>query len=348
MGLEFVEWCESVKTTKLVQNAEMTSQQTSEPLTSGPVGQPFGLGTVALLMTPPLLWAGNALVARLLQDLVAPIMLNLLRWSLVFVLLIPLGGWVLRSGSPLWQNWPRYMLLGFLGMGCYNTLLYLALQTSSPINVTLVSSSIPLFTLLLGRFFYGQSVARLSWLGVAASMLGVMVVLGRGELGRLLALSLVPGDLLMVVASILWAWYSWLLARPWPGQADPEIQADWAAHLQAQTVMGLAWCAVFAALEWLWTGQGVTAGLTPTWSWPLVLGVVYVAVGPAILAYRCWGLAVARTGPAVTGMAANLIPLFTAILSLVLLSEAPHWYHALGFVLIAGGLWLTAKAQRSA
>ena len=325
----------------------MTSQQTAQPLTPGPAGQPLGLGTVALLMTPPLLWAGNALVARLLQDLVAPIMLNLLRWSLVFVLLIPLGGWVLRSSSPLWRNWPRYMLLGFLGMGCYNTLLYLALQTSSPINVTLVSSAIPLFTLLMGRLFYGQVVARLSWLGVAASIFGVMVVLSRGDLDRLLALSLVPGDLLMVLASILWAWYSWLLARPWPGRADPEIQADWAAHLQAQTVMGLVWCALFAALEWLWVGHGGTPSPTLTWNWPLVLGIVYVAVGPAILAYRCWGLAVARTGPAVTGMAANLIPLFTAILSLVLLSEAPHWYHALGFVLIAGGLWLTAKAQRS-
>ncbi|NBT73384.1 MAG: DMT family transporter [Betaproteobacteria bacterium] len=325
----------------------MTSQQNSSTPPAPALGQAFGLGTMALLMTPPLLWAGNALVARLLQDLVPPIMLNLLRWSLVFVLLIPLGGWVLRFNSPLWRNWPRYMLLGFLGMGCYNTLLYLALQTSSPINVTLVSSAIPLFTLLMGRLFYGQTVARLSWLGVAASMVGVMVVLGRGDLDRLLALSLVPGDLLMVLASILWAWYSWLLARPWPGQADPEIQADWAANLQAQTVMGLAWCALFAGLEGFWLGHATGHSPAVTWSWPLVLGVLYVAVGPAILAYRCWGLAVARTGPAVTGMAANLIPLFTAILSLVLLSEAPHWYHALGFVLIAGGLWLTAKAQRS-
>jgi drug/metabolite transporter (DMT)-like permease len=335
---------EIVGTGKLVQNAGMTSSQTPPQ----PSGHPIGLGTAALLMTPPLLWAGNALVARLLQDLIPPIMLNLLRWSLVFVLLLPLGGWVLARGSRLWQNWPRYMLLGFLGMGCYNTLLYMALQTSSPINVTLVSSAIPLFTLLLGRLFYGQAVAKGAWLGVGASMLGVVVVLGRGDPDRLLALSLVPGDLLMVLASILWAWYSWLLARPWPGQADPEIQRDWAAHLQAQTVMGLVWCALFASLEWVWGTQTAHSGPPLEWSWPLVLGVVYVAVGPAILAYRCWGLAVQRAGPAVTGMAANLIPLFTAILSLVLLAELPHWYHGLGFVLIAGGLWLTAQAQQRA
>jgi len=308
----------------------------------------LSFGTVLLLLTPPLLWAGNALVARLLQDLVAPIMLNLLRWSLVFVLLLPLAGWVLRRHSPLWQNWPRYLLLGFLGMGSYNTLLYLALQTSSPINVTLVSSAIPLFTLLMGRVFYGQAVRALSWLGVAASMVGVLVVLARGELDRLLGLSLVSGDLLMVLASVLWAWYSWLLSRPWPGQADSRIQADWAAHLLAQTALGLVWCLVFAGLEWLWPESSVTPRAEVQWTWTLALGVVYVALGPAIVAYRCWGLAVSRAGPAVTGMAANLIPLFTALLSLVVLAEPPEWYHGLGFVLIAGGLWLTAQGQQGA
>jgi len=303
------------------------------------------LGTLVLLVTAPLLWAGNALVARLLQDLVPPVLLNLLRWSLVFLLLLPLAGWVLRRQSALWRNWPRYMLLGFLGMGSYNTLLYLALQTSSPINVTLVSSSIPLFTLVMGRIFYRQAVASLSWLGLAASIVGVLVVLARGEIDRLLGLTLVPGDLLMVLASILWAWYSWLLSRPWPGEVDSKIQNDWAAHLLAQTAMGLLWCAVFASLEALWvsTQAGPTAPVQ--WGWILGFGVLYVAIGPAILAYRCWGLAVTRAGPAITGMAANLIPLFTALLSLLVLAEAPEWYHGLSFLLIAGGLWITAHSQ---
>ncbi len=68
--------------------------------------QQLNLGTFVLLVTAPLLWAGNALVARLLQDLVPPVLLNLLRWSLVFLLLLPLAGWVLRRQSALWRNWP--------------------------------------------------------------------------------------------------------------------------------------------------------------------------------------------------------------------------------------------------
>ena len=87
------------------------------------------------------LWAGNAVVGRLVTDLVPPITLNFLRWAVAFVLLLPLGAWVLRRGSGLWSHWKRYAVLGLLGVGCYNALQYLALKTSTPLNVTLVAAS---------------------------------------------------------------------------------------------------------------------------------------------------------------------------------------------------------------
>lgn len=78
--------------------------------------------TAILLLVPPLLWAGNAVVGRLVTDLVPPITLNFLCWALAFLLLLPLGGWVLRRGSGLWSHWRRYALLGLLGVGWYNAL----------------------------------------------------------------------------------------------------------------------------------------------------------------------------------------------------------------------------------
>ena len=94
----------------------------------------------ALLLIPPLLWAGNAIVGRMIAELMPPLTLNFFRWALAFVLLLPLAHSVLRRTSPLWGHWKHYALLGLLGVGCYNSLLYLALQTSTPINVTLVGS----------------------------------------------------------------------------------------------------------------------------------------------------------------------------------------------------------------
>src|SRR6188768_4039639 len=121
-----------------------------------PMTQRLNLRTIALLTIPPLLWAGNAVVGRVVTGLVPPVTLNFLRWAIAFLILLPLAGWVLRRGSGLWTNWKRYAVLGLLGVGCYNALQYLALKTSTPVNITLVGSSIPAFMLALGAAFFGQ------------------------------------------------------------------------------------------------------------------------------------------------------------------------------------------------
>lgn len=292
--------------------------------------------TAAFLLTvPPLLWAGNAVLGRLLSELVSPMTLNLLRWLLAFVMLTPLAAGVLRPGSLLWPNWRRFALLGLLSVGGYNALLYLALNTSTPINVTLVASSTPVWMLLLGRWFFGVAISRRQLLGAALSISGVLLVLCRGQLELLLQVRLVPGDLYVLLASAAWAYYSWMLARP--TTEPPAIRADWSAFLLAQIAFGLLWSGLFAGGEWA-LGQGQLQ-----WSWPLLAALVFIAVGPALLAYRAWGAGVARAGPAVAGFFANLTPLFTALLSSAFLGEIPRLYHALAFVLIVGGIVVSAR-----
>lgn len=291
-------------------------------------------GTAVLLTIPPLLWAGNAVVGRLVNDLVPPVTLNFLRWVLAFVILLPLAPWLLRRGSGLWAHRRRFALLGLLGVGTYNALQYLALKTSTPLNVTLVASSAPLWMMALGALFFQARVSRPQLLGALLSMAGVLVVLARGDGSQLAALRLVPGDLFILLATLSWAWYSWLLTR----RDEPEpIRSDWAAFLLAQVVFGLGWSGLFSAAEWTLTDARIT------WGWPLAGALVFIAVGPAVLAYRCWGLGVQRAGPAVAAFFANLAPLFAALMSAAFLGEAPRPYHALAFALIVGGIVVSSR-----
>ena len=161
--------------------------------------------TAALLTVPPLLWAGNAVVGRLVTELVSPITLNFLRWVLAFGLLWPLARWVLKPSSGLWTHWRRFALLGLLGVGCYNALQYLALQTSTPLNVTLVAASGPLWTLVIGALFFNTPVRRAQLAGVVLSMGGVLVVLSRGDWQELLRVRLVVGDLYILIATACWS-----------------------------------------------------------------------------------------------------------------------------------------------
>lgn len=291
-------------------------------------------GTIVLLMVPPLLWAGNAVVGRMLNGLVPPMTLNFLRWALAFLLLLPLAGWVLKPGSGLMKSWRRFALLGLLGVGLYNALQYLALKTFTPINVTLVAASNPVFMLIIGALFFGQRIARHQVLGAALSLAGVLLVLARGQWDLLMQLHLVPGDIFVLLATAAWAFYSWLLSR----RDEPEaIRNDWAAFILAQIVFGLLWSGSFAAAEWAVTDARIA------WSWPVAAALLYVAVGPAIVAYRCYGMGVQRVGPNVAAFFVNLTPLFAALMSSVLLGEAPHIYHALAFVLIVGGIVVSSR-----
>ena len=290
--------------------------------------------TILLLTTPPILWAGNAIVGRLVRDAVPPMTLNLLRWTIALVVLLPLGRAALRHGSGVLANWRRYAMLGLLGVGLYNSLQYLALQSSTPINVTLVASGMPVWMLLVGRLFYGVPVKRKQVVGAALSIAGVLVVLCRGDVHQLLGLRLVIGDLYMILATIAWSFYSWLLMQ----QKDvPALRADWAAFLLAQVGFGVLWSAALAGGEWALQDVRVD------WSWAVGAALLYVALGPAVLAMRCWGAGVQRAGPSIGAFFVNLTPLFTALLSSAFLGEAPHLYHVLAFGMIVGGIAVSAR-----
>ena len=288
-----------------------------------------------LLTVPPLMWSGNAVVGRMVSDLVPPMTLNFLRWFLAFLFLLPFCGRLLRPTSPLWPVWRRFLLLGLLGVGAFNALQYLALRTSSPINVTLVAASSPIWVLLIGRLFFAAPISRRQLLGALLSICGVLLVLGRGRPEFLLTVRLVPGDLYILLASISWSWYSWLLTQP--GREPTEIRSDWISFLMAQIVFGLGWSALFMAGEWSLTDAHIV------WGWPLAATLIFVSLGPAILAYRCWGSGVRQAGPTVASFFANLTPLFAATLSSLLLGELPQPYHGLAFGLIVGGIVISSR-----
>jgi drug/metabolite transporter (DMT)-like permease len=292
------------------------------------------LPTAALLTVPPLLWAGNAIVGRMVRDAVPPMTLNLLRWTIALLVLLPLGRAMFKPGSAVLSNWRRYSMLGLLGVGLYNSLQYLALQSSTPINVTLVASGMPVWMLLVGKLFYKAPVKPKQVAGAVLSILGVLVVLCRGDVHQLAALRLVAGDLYMILATIAWSFYSWMLMQ----QRDvPSLRADWAAFLLAQVVYGVLWSAALSGAEW------AVKGVDIAWSWPVGAALLYVAIGPAILAMRCWGAGLQKAGPTLGSFFINLTPLFTALLSSAFLGEAPHLYHALAFGLIVGGIAVSAK-----
>lgn len=296
------------------------------------------LSTVFYLTLATLLWAGNAISGRVLVGSISPITLSAVRWGLAALLLLPMGWKVFKPSSALWQNKGRFLVLGLLGVGSYNVLLYLALQTSTAINVTLIGASMPIWMLFIGAVFYKVKPTLLQMLGAVVSLVGVAVVLTRGEPTSLLSMEVVMGDLLIMLATILWAFYSWMISRP--GKST-ERQWPWAEFLMAQVFIGFMWTMLFEGAE---IASGHAFIDFNYWTGALI---IFVAIGPSLIAYRCWGLGVNGAGPTVAAFFANFIPLFTALLSAAILGDPPQLFHGLAFALIVIGILVSSTAKKS-
>jgi drug/metabolite transporter (DMT)-like permease len=296
----------------------------------------LAISTIFYLTLATALWAGNAIAGRALVGSVSPITLSTVRWGLAALLLLPLGWRIFKRGSALWQNKVRFIVLALLGVGSYNVLLYLALQSSTAINVTLIGASMPIWMLLIGTVFYQVKPTALQMVGAIVSLVGVTIVLTRGEPATLITMEVVMGDLFIMLATILWAIYSWMISRP--GKST-ERQWPWAEFLMAQVMLGFLWTMLFDGVE-IATGHAFIE--LNYWTGALIL---FIAIGPSLIAYRCWGLGVNGAGPTVAAFFANLIPLFTALLSAAILGDPPQLFHGLAFALIVVGILVSAPKK---
>jgi drug/metabolite transporter (DMT)-like permease len=293
--------------------------------------------TAFYLTTAALMWAGNAIVGKILVQSSSPVLLNTIRWGVTALILLPFAWRVFGSTSPLWQSSKRFALLSLLGVGSYNVLLYLALKSSTPINVTLIGASMPIWAIVIGALFYKEQPTIKQIIGAVISLIGVTVVIVRGELERLIEIEFVAGDLLMVLATILWGAYSWMLSHP---KESTERTWPWSYFLLAQVGFGFCWSLGFAVTEWQLEYSYFT------WSWSTVFMIIYVIIGPSLIAYRCWGLGVSGAGATVATFFTNLIPLFTAILSTLLLQKPPELFQGVAFALILAGIYLSIQKKK--
>jgi drug/metabolite transporter (DMT)-like permease len=287
--------------------------------------------TLVLLLLPPLFWAGNAVVGRALVGHFPPLALSFARWALALVLLAPFAiGAVRRHRVAIRAHLPVLALTALLGVGCYNSLQYLALQTSTAVNATLIGASGPIMTLLVGAVWFKSPVRRRQGAGAALSVIGVLWVIARGEPLNLLRLQFDAGDVIMLVATLTWSLYTWLLQTRRP-------PLPLSAFLFVQIGLGAVMILPFALAEYALTG----ASAAPTVSNAAAL--LYVALLPSLVAYYCWDRGVARAGAVLPMYFVNLTPVLAGLLSWLLLGEAVGWHHLAGGALILAGIHLAAQ-----
>ncbi len=279
-----------------------------------------------ILSLAPLCWAGNIVLARGVADLFPPVAFAFWRWSLAFVLILPFTLRELAADRrAIARGWKMLLILALLGISAFNTLLYTAVHTTTAINGSLIQSTMPAVIVLLSFVLYRERVAARQMAGVVLCILGAVLIVLRGELKTLLAMSIAQGDLLMIIAVSAYGLYSALLRRRPP--------------IHPLSLLATTFFLGAAGLLPLYLVELATIGPFPL-SRGIVLSILYVALFPSIVAYFCWNKGVDLLGPNRAGLFINLIPAFASLLSVFLLGESIEPFHLGGMGLILGGMIL--------
>jgi drug/metabolite transporter (DMT)-like permease len=282
-----------------------------------------------LLTLTAIFWAGNAVSGRLAVGHITPMMLVFLRWVLVLAVLWPLYGREVRAHWPQVQpKLGRIILMAFLGFTGFNVLFYMAAHYTSAINIGILQGSIPVIVLAGAFLLYGTRASLVQIAGVLITSVGVVVVATHGAPLSILEIGLNRGDLAMLAACLLYAFYTLSLReRPdMPGAAFFTL---------------LALIAAATSLPLLAVEAAILGFSLPTWQGWLV--TLYVAIFPSCLAQLFYVRGVDLIGPGRAGVFVNLVPVFAAILAVALINEPFAAFHAIALALVIGGIWLAQR-----
>lgn len=298
------------------------------PATLASLRSPYVLLTVAMFLS-----ASNLIVGRAVVDHVPPVALSFWRWATALLFLLPFAWPALcRQRARLFREWKLLCLLGFLGIAGFLTLAYTALQWTTAINASLINATVPVQIPIIAWLMFRDRVTPRQTVGVLLTIVGVSIIVLRGDLRQLGDLGFAWGDPVMLFATFFWAFYSVLLKRL-PEGLHP------AAVLTAVIAFGLPMLLPFYALE-------IASGKSMILDETAIAAILYVGIFAAVGGFLFWHHGVAKIGPNRTGVFFNLVPVFGLFLAMLLLDEKLYPFHFFGIPPIFIGIWLASMPPR--
>jgi len=283
-----------------------------------------------ILWLIPLLWSTNLLAARMAPGLVSPHVLAFGRWLIAAVVLTYLSRAHVRGiWMALCEHPGRYLILGACGMWICGAWVYLAGESTSAMNLSLIYSTSPVMIAVGSVWWLGERMRWPQVLGVLAALVGLLHVIVKGQWVALASVTFVPGDLWVSAAAVSWAAFA-LLQKRWQSPL-PAI-----AQLTAMAWGGVVVLAPFSVWE-------LSLEKNPGLAWEGLGLMLVTGLLPGVGAYWIYSWTQRVLGASRVGMTLYLAPLYTAVVAWLVLAEPLGWHHVWGGALILSGVALVTR-----
>ena len=280
-----------------------------------------------LLVLTTLFWSGNFVLSRGMHADIPPLALSFWRWALALLIMLVFSWRTCWRQSDIIVRERKYIIIqGLLGVTGFNSLIYLAVQTTTAVNAVLINSCTPILIALCALLINKEPLSPRQWTGILLSLSGVTLIMVGGDLGSLVELDFNRGDLLVLCAGLVWALYSVNL-KSFPQDLHPF------SYQTGIMIAGLIGILPFYLLE---LGMGYRMVVNT----PTLTTIVYVAIFPSVLAFIFWNRAVRDIGATRAGSFIHLLPVFSSIRAIVFLGESIELFHLQGIGLVFGGIFL--------
>ncbi|MGA9572570.1 MAG: DMT family transporter [Lysobacterales bacterium] len=280
-----------------------------------------------------LFWSGNFIIARELNDTVAPVSLAFGRWLVAVLALFPFAiKSLIRQWATVRENLAYLSITAFTGVTLFNTLLYMGGHTTGALNLALISITSPIFMIIFARIFYAEPLTLYKAAGILLVATGVIALITRGQPSRLLNLTFSIGDVWMLTGAMIFAIYSILVIKK-PSQLG--IRA-----FQLSTfILGLIFLMPFLAWEVAVIGPShFDAGA--------IYSILYLGVFASLFSFVLWNQSILLIGVSKTGMVYYTLPIFSGVMAWYFLGEHIGLLHLASGVLIVSGIFLANYQRR--
>ena len=285
------------------------------------------------LIFATLFWSGNFIVGKAASLYeIPPFTLNFYRWTFAWLILAPFTlKEIFQKIEYILENLKLILILGITSITIFNSIVYYSLNFTQVINGVLMISTIPVMIIFFSWIFKIEKTNFYQILGVIFSLLGVMVIVTKADLDKLLNLNFNKGDLWMVVAMLSWAMYSALLRKK-------KFELSQISLLQTIISAGLILLLPAYLIE-------MSLGYRLNIHLPFILTLSYVVLFPGLASFFFWIKGISLIGSNRSGIFLHLMPIFSTIMAILIFKEKFMVFHFIGAVLIITGVVLSSKRR---
>ena len=289
-----------------------------------------------LLTLTALFWSGNFIVGKAASIYeIPPFSLNFYRWLFAFIILFPFTyKEIITNKKYILENLGFFIILGITSITIFNSIVYYSLYHTQVISGVLMISTIPVWIMFIASLLKIEKTNIFQIIGVILSLTGVICIITKADFELIRNMDFNKGDLSMVVAMFSWAIYSALLRKK-------TYKISQIALLEVIIICGFVFLIPIYFIE-------MSLGYKVILEIPFILTLSYVVLFPGIIAFLFWIKGIAFIGANRAGVFLHLMPIFGAIMAIVIFKEKFMLYHFLGAAFIIVGIILSNRKKQNA